>query len=180
MRPNELSRSRSGEHPEEVEALFGLVYDELRVMARRLMSRELPGHTLQPTALVNDAYLRLANGQEFSFEDRAHFLAIAARAMRQVLVAHAKARSAKKRSPSGRRLCLDLSHADTESRLELLALDDAIAKLRGLKMRTADVVELRYFGGLSITETASALKISERSVSDDWTFARAWLQRELS
>ena len=164
--------------------LFVAVYDRLRALAARYLRAERGGHTLQPTALVHEAYLRLVGGRAVKFDGRTHFFAIAARAMRQVLVDHARGRAAAKRGRDPERVTL----ADTlglvanqEARqLDVLALDDVLRRLERLDPRQARVVELRYFGGLTIAEAAGALGVSTRTVEDDWAMARPWLARELS
>jgi RNA polymerase sigma factor (TIGR02999 family) len=161
--------------------LFPLVYAELRRIAAREMRREKPGRTLQTTALVHEAYLRLLKDASLSFENRAHFLGIAARAMREILIEHARARSARKRGGGAVRLTLDdLTAAVPSPSIDVLALDEALRRLARLDERHARVVELRYFGGLSVEETAAALGLSPATVKRDWTLARAWLFRELT
>ncbi|MFO7692014.1 MAG: sigma-70 family RNA polymerase sigma factor [Vicinamibacterales bacterium] len=161
--------------------LFPLVYAELRRIAAREMRREKPGRTLQTTALVHEAYLRLLKDASLSFENRAHFLGIAARAMREILIEHARARSAQKRGGGAVRLTLDDRAAPVSSpSIDVLALDEALQRLARLDERHARVVEFRYFGGLSVEETAAALQLSPATVKRDWTLARAWLFRELA
>jgi RNA polymerase sigma factor (TIGR02999 family) len=158
----------------------------LHGIAARHMRGERPGHTLQPTALVHEAFLRLVGG-DASFDDRAHFLRAASRVMRRVLVDHARARDAAKRGAGGGlRVTLDESIAasaghdgDDDRVVELLALDDALARLAAAEPRWAQVVELRVFGGLEVTEVARALGVSTPTVKRDWAFAKAWLAREL-
>jgi len=160
--------------------LFPLVYAELRRIAARQMRHEKPGRTLQTTALVHEAYLRLLKDASLSFENRAHFLGIAARAMREILIEHARARSARKRGGGAVRLTLDdLSASVPAPPVDVLALDEALERLARIDQRYARVVELRYFGGLSVDETAAALKLSPATVKRAWTLARAWLFREL-
>jgi RNA polymerase sigma factor (TIGR02999 family) len=161
--------------------LFPLVYAELRRIAAREMRHEKPGRTLQTTALVHEAYLRLLKDASLSFESRAHFLGIAARAMREILIEHARARSARKRGGGGVRLTLDDLVASIPSpSIDVLALDEALQRLARLDERHARVVELRYFGGLSVEETAVALDLSPATVKRAWTLARAWLYREIT
>ena len=161
--------------------MFPLVYAELRRIAAREMRREKPGRTLQTTALVHEAYLRLLKDASLSFENRAHFLGVAARAMREILIEHARARSARKRGGGAVRLTLDDLVAPVSSpSIDVLALDEALQRLARLDERHARVVELRYFGGLSVEETAAALELSPATVKRDWTLARAWLFRELA
>jgi RNA polymerase sigma factor (TIGR02999 family) len=160
--------------------VFPLVYAELRRIAAREMRREKPGRTLQTTALVHEAYLRLLKDASLSFQNRAHFLGIASRAMREILIEHARARSARKRGGGAVRLTLDDLVASVSSpSVDVLALDEALQRLARLDERHARVVELRFFGGMSVEETAAALDLSPATVKRDWTLARAWLYREL-
>ncbi len=166
--------------PARTEQLFALIYDELRRIAAGLLRRERPEHTLQPTALVHEAYLKLVDQTRIRWQDRAHFLGIAARAMRQILVDHARGRAAKKRGGGRQRVTLDEGLLAEEGKeLELLALDDAMTRLAGFDERAARVVELRIFGGLTVTEIALVLGVSKRTVDGDWSVARMWLAREL-
>ncbi|MGA2068465.1 MAG: sigma-70 family RNA polymerase sigma factor [Thermoguttaceae bacterium] len=162
------------------EQLFADVYAELRALAARYLHRERKSHTLQPTALVHEAYLKLVDQTGVDWQDRAHFLAIAAHAMRQILVDHARRHRAAKRGGNRHRIALDDSLA-VESRrdVDLLALEDALTKLTKLDPRQAQMIELRFFGGLSIAEVAKVMAISKRSVEREWTMVRAWLRREL-
>jgi RNA polymerase sigma-70 factor, ECF subfamily len=163
-----------------VDALLPLVYSELRSIADAYLRRERPGHTLEPTALVHEAYARLVGSENLDWKDRAHFIAIAARSMRQILVNHALAKNAEKRGGGQHRLSLDEALAVFEDRsIDLLALDEALKKLSDLDPEQARVVELRFFGGLTVPEAAEALGVSVRTVERDWTMARAWLRREL-
>jgi RNA polymerase sigma factor (TIGR02999 family) len=158
-----------------------LVYGELRRIAARYLRRERTGHSLQATALVHDAYLRLLKDEDLSFQNRAHFLGIAARSMRQILVEHARARDAAKRGGERRRVTLDESVAAGEPRdVDLLALDAALERLAARDAQHARIVELRFFGGLTNEETAEALNVSPATVKRAWAVARAWLFRELS
>jgi RNA polymerase sigma factor (TIGR02999 family) len=144
------------------------------------MRREKPGRTLQTTALVHEAYLRLLKDASLSFENRAHFLGVAARAMREILIEHARARAARKRGGGGVRVTLDDAVASLAApSIDVLALEEALQRLTRLDQRHARVVELRYFGGMSVEETAAALGLSPATVKRDWTLARAWLYREL-
>jgi len=163
-----------------------LLYDELKRLARRFMQQERAGHTLQATALVNEAYLRLVDLTAIEWQDRAHFMAIAAQAMRRVLIDAARARAADKRGGGmirvERATDIDLDGMalpGTTRALELCALDDALGALTRMDPRRARVIELRFFGGLTVEETADVLKISPQSVMRDWKLARAWLTREL-
>lgn len=166
--------------PQDYDELFPLVYAELRRIAAREMRRERPGRTLQTTALVHEAYLRLLKNASMSFESRAHFLGIAARAMREILIEHARGRGARKRGGGAVRLTLDDVVAPVAApSIDVLALDEALQRLARLDQRHARVVELRYFGGLSVEETAVAMDLSPATVKRAWTLARAWLYREL-
>jgi RNA polymerase sigma-70 factor (ECF subfamily) len=160
--------------------LLPLLYNELRAIAGNHMRGERPDHTLQPTALVHEAYLRLIGGSPMHFEDRTHFLRAASQAMRRVLVDHARARTAAKRS-GDLRVTLDEGLAGHDDRIvDLLVLDDALTRLAAAEPRWARVVELRIFGGLEVPEVASALGISPATAKRDWQFAKGWLARELS
>lgn len=166
-------------HEGAADALVPLVYNELHALAVHFMQRERSDHTLQPTVLVHDAYLRLVGQRNTSWQNRSHFFGIAAQAMRRILVDHARRTKAAKRE-GGERVTLDDAVADRPGRtVDLIALDDALEKLAALDPRQARVVELRYFSGLDIEQTASILGISPATVKRDWTFARAFLQREL-
>jgi RNA polymerase sigma factor (TIGR02999 family) len=160
--------------------LLPLIYDELRAMARARLATERAGHTLQPTALVHEAYLRMVGPSPMSWRDRAQFFAAAAEAMRRILIEHARARARLKRGGERERIELSDDAAYVESSPdELLALDEALTRLAEIDSRKAEVVKLRYFAGLSIDETADALGVSSATVRNDWTYARTWLRREL-
>ncbi len=166
---------------EALEKLVPLIYDELRRIARRYMKREPAGHTLQTTALVNEAYLRLIEQKGMKWQNRAHFFAISAQLMRRILVSMARARHADKRGGEARQVSLDEALVISEERAaELVALDEAMNELAALDPRRSRVVELRYFGGLSVEETAEVLNISPETVMRDWKRARAWLYTELN
>ena len=164
-------------------SLFAIVYDELRRLAASALRRERPDHTLQPTALVHEAYLRLADEPDARWENRAHFLAVAAQAMRRILVDHARGRNAQKRG-SGEVLRpldgIDVEAFSAGPAIDLLALDEALARLALLDARQARVVELRFFGGLTVEETAAVTGLSDRTVKREWQMARAWLRREMA
>ena len=161
--------------------LFCAVHDELRRMAKRAMRREGPGHTLQTTALVNESYLRLVDVDSVDWKDRAHFFAVAAQTMRRILVDAARARAAAKRGAGAVHVSLDgLADASAGRVSEILVLDEALDRLGHNDPRKVQVVELRFFGGLSVKETAEVLKISPQSVMRDWKLAKAWVLRELS
>ena len=167
-----------------LDELLPQVYGELRRLAGHYLRRERPDHTLQPTALVHEAYLRLVDETGIDWQNRAHFFGIAAVRMRHILVEHARGRQAAKRGgPGGGEYRLSLSKADrlAEKRdVNLLALDDALQRLERLDTQKVRVVELRYFGGLTIEETAEVLQVSPATVKRDWSMARAWLRSELS
>lgn len=157
-----------------------LVYGELRQLAHHYLRSERPDHTLQSTALVHEAYLRLASQEPNTLQNRAHFFAVAAQLMRQILVDFARTRRAAKRN-YGYTLSLDDAVALPQSKdVNLIALDDALKKLARLSERQSRIVELRFFGGLSIDETARVLDVSAATIERDWTVARAWLHREIS
>jgi RNA polymerase sigma factor (TIGR02999 family) len=174
---------RSGDKA-ALDALMPLVYDELRRLARRYMRRQNPSHTLETTALVNEAYLRLVDSSRVRWQDRTHFFAVSAQLMRRVLVDFARAKNSRKRGGEQIRITLDerieALQSQTEKELNLVALDDALENLARLNPRQSQIVELRYFGGLSEEEIAETLEISTRTVRRDWSLARAWLYRELS
>ena len=162
-------------------ALLPLVYAELRQQAESYFRAQRGNHTLQPTALVHEAYLRLLKDEDLSFQNRAHFLAIAARSMREILVEHARARDAQKRGGHRQRVTLDEGVAAGGPRdVELVALDAALERLEQVDPAHARIVELRFFGGLTNEETAEALGVSPATVKRGWAVARAWLFRELS
>ncbi len=164
-----------------LERLMPLVHDELRRLARRQMQNERPGHTLQTSALVNEAYLRLIDLSRVRWQDRSHFFAMSARLMRRILVDHARARRSLKRGGGARKVTLDEEAllVAREHGPDLLALDDALNALALLDPRKSQVVEMRFFGGLSVEESAEALHVSRETVMRDWRLARAWLLREL-
>ena len=170
-----------------VAEMLPLVYDELRRLAVGYMDREAPGHTLQPTALLHEAFFKLVQSPGATSEGRVcsreHFIGVAAHAMRQVLVDHARRRKSDKRGGQWMRITLDPGSGDSDRTMttdELLGLHEAIESLAAQDARMARVVELRYFGGLTIRETAGVLGVSHTTVEDDWSFARAWLARALS
>ena len=174
-----LRRFQAGDE-EARAALIDQVHQELRVIAARHMRRERQGHTLQTTALVNEAYLKLANLPAMDWRGRAHFFAVAASVMRRILVDHARRRLADKRGGGYDVLQLDEGLVYEPSRpAELIRLDDAMQRLAEKDARSSLVIELRFFGGLSIEESAAVLKVSPRTVKREWTFARAWLREEM-
>ena len=164
-----------------LEKLMPLVYVELHRLAKRYMRREHAGHSLQTSALVNEAYLRLVDAQNVHWQNRAHFFAVSSQIMRHILVDFARSRQNLKRGGGARQVTLEESLVvSPESGIDLLALDEALKRLAVLNQRQSQVVELRYFGGLNEAEVAEVLKVSPRTVRHDWSMARAWLYRELS
>lgn len=163
-----------------IERLMPLVYDELHRRASRYMRQERVGHTLQPTALVHEAYLKLVEQREPNFKNRAHFFAVAAKLMRRILIDHARARLSSKRGGEQSPISLEAAfqiRSDTPS--GLLAVDDALQKLEALDPRQEQIVEMRFFGGLTVEETAEVLGVSTRTIEREWTMARAWLYIQL-
>jgi RNA polymerase sigma-70 factor (ECF subfamily) len=170
--------SQGDEHA--LQAVIPLIYRELRQRAHRYMRGERPGHSLQTSALINEAYLRLAGSAPVAWESRGHFFAIAARMMRRILVDHARARRSQKRGGEDRPVSLDEQYllAGQPTR-DLVTLDDALSALAAVDSRKGRVVELRFFGGLSVEETAQVLKVSPQTVLRDWKLAKVWLLREM-
>jgi len=163
-----------------LDRLTPLVYGELRRLAYKFMQQERPDHTLQATALVNEAYLRLVDAHDVAWHDRAHFLAVSARVMRHILVDHARARRYQKRGGDAQRVTFDEGLAVTsEPGPDLVALDEALQALAKFDERKSRVIEMRFFGGLTVEETASVLKVSPATVMGDWRLAKAWLKREM-
>jgi len=163
-----------------LEELLPLVQQELRRLARRYMFGERPGHTLQATALVNEAYLRLVNSRQVNWQNRAHFFAISAQLMRRILVDYARARGYQKRGGGVPKVTLDEAWMGPQEKgHDLVALDDALNTLAGVDPRKSKVIELRYFGGLNVEETAEVLKVSPDTVMRDLRLAKAWLAREM-
>ncbi len=181
--PGEVTRllAAIGEGSDDaIEALLPLVYDELRRLAGLYLRGERAEHTLQPTALVHEAYLKLIDQRTAGWNDRAQFLGVAAQAMRRILVDHARRTKAVKRSAKGERVPLDDAVAYFEQRGEdLVSLDRALARLGAVDERKAKIVELRFFGGLTVDEAADVLGLSRRSTEREWTLARAWLRGEI-
>lgn len=161
--------------------LMPLVYEELRRLAHRYMSRERAGHTMQTTALVNEAYVRLINRKNVQWQNRAHFFAIAAELMRTILVDHARSHASAKRGGGARKLSLEEGLVVSQERAaEVVALDDALHALAVLDPKQSRIVELRFFGGLTIEETAEVLKLSVATIKREWSTAKAWLYHELT
>lgn len=183
----ELLRAWGAGDEEASEELARIVYEELRRQARRALRREGEGHTLQPTALVHEAWLRIDDQHEVSWQSRTQFFAVAAQMMRRVLVDHARARRTQKRGDGATQVTLGVLEGEIDASrggesvdvVDLLALDDALARLATLDPSKARLVELRYFAGLSIPEAAAALGVSAATVGREWVMARAWLRREL-
>ena len=181
--PNEISEllvAWGGGDESALDRLMPLVYGELRRLAHRYMSHERPGHTLQTTALVNEAYLRLVNWREARWQNRAHFFAVSAQMMRRILVDFARDNQASKRGGDAPQVSLSQASDFTVERgADLVALDEALTALAEVDRRKSQVVEMRFFGGLSIKEVAEVLKVSEETVLRDWRLAKVWLLREL-
>lgn len=175
-----LKQWAAGEEKASVE-LIPLVYEELRRRARQYLCRERSDHTLQPTALVHEAYLRMVDGSQVTWKDRAHFYGIASRLMRQILVDHARSRNAKKRGGLERKVVLQEMHGlPAEQSADLVELDDALQTFAQSYPRKSEVVDLKFFGGLEAAEIAEVLQVSEKTVRRDWSFAKLWLCRQLS
>jgi RNA polymerase sigma-70 factor, ECF subfamily len=162
-----------------LDRLTPVVYAELRQRARRLMGRERAGHSLRPTALIHEAYLRLVGSAPVDWRDRGHFYALSARLMRQILVDHARARGRQKRGAEAFPVVFDETVMSAETPSDLVRLDDALHALAETDVRKSQVIELRFFGGFSVEETANVLQVSPQTVLRDWRLAKAWLQREM-
>jgi len=175
-----LQQWRQGDR-RALDQLLPLIYDELRRQAARCLRHEYPAHSLQPTALVHEAYLRLIDQPHVEWQNRAHFFAIAAKLMRQILVDHARSKQAAKRG--GRTAKLPMEEAvisgSTGKEIDLVELDEALTRLEALDERKSRIVELRYFSGLTVEETAAVLEVSPATVKQEWRLARAWLRREI-
>ena len=179
---SELLKAWGGGDPEAAERFVPLIYDELRRQARRFLNRERANHTLQTTALVHEAYLRLMEQRNVNWQNRAHFFGLAAQMMRRILVNYAVSRNREKRGGPNENIALDetIVIAAEKSEVDLMALDEALTRLEILDARQARVVELRYFSGLNIEETAEVMNISAATVKREWSMAKAWLKAELS
>ena len=176
----ELLQAWGGGDAAALDKLVPLIYDELRRLAKHYLRSERPNHTLQPTALVHEAYLRLVDTNNMHWQNRAHFFGAAAQAMRRILVDHARQHAASKRGGGEQRVTLDESVALAEQRdVNLLLLDDALNRLEAMDAQKSRMVELRFFGGLSLEETAEVMGVSEATVTRQWRTTRAWLHREL-
>lgn len=177
--PTEVTRllkDWSGGDSAALDQLIPIVYAELRALAARYLRRERRDHTLQPTALVNEAYLRLIDQKQVQWQNRAHFVGVAAQMMRRILVDHARSHNRAKRGGGARKVSLDEAMVLREERADdLVRLDEALTALAAFDDRKSRIVEMRYFGGLSVLETAEVLKISEVTVARDWKLAKAWL-----
>lgn len=177
--PDLLAAAASGDKA-ALDQMLPLVYGELRRVADRFLRHERPGHTLQATALVHEAYLRLIDQREVNWRNHAHFVGVAANMMRRILVNHAEARAAEKRGGGAERLTLDsVVLAFEEKNIDAIAVDAALSRLAASDERAARIVELRFFGGLTNAEIAEVLASSERTIEREYAFARAWLRREL-
>ena len=176
-----LLKQWSNGDQEALEQLMPLVYAELHRLAHQHMRREKAGHILQTSALINEAYLRLANESQLQWENRNHFFGIAARLMRRILVDEARRRNSAKRGGAAMQVSLHEAMTRPEQQAaNVVALDDALKRLEAIDSRQGEIVELRFFGGLSIEETAAVLKVSPATVNKDWAFARAWLREQMS
>ena len=163
------------------EKLMPLVYDRLRYLAKKLLGQESPAHTLQPTALVNEAYLRMVGQKQVNWRGKTHFFAIGAKMMRRILVDHARKKLSQKRGGGMHRIELaDDLCVSSRNNEDILSIEEALEKLAKLDPRQAQVVELRFFGGMSVAQVAETLGVSKRTIEADWTVLRAWLRRELS
>lgn len=170
----------SGGNRASADVLLSLVYDELRKIASQYLRKERSGHTLQPTALVHEAYMKLIDISDINWQDRAHFFAVSANVMRHILVDHARAKLAEKRGGEAERIALDDAISlSTEQNIDLVELDEALKELAGFDEQQSRIVELRFFGGLTIEETAHVLGISPATVKREWSMAKAWLHRKL-
>jgi RNA polymerase sigma factor (TIGR02999 family) len=183
MGPSEVTQALldlSGGDRGAIDRLLPLVYDQLRSLAERALRRERPDHTLTPTALVHEAYLKLAQLDRIGWQGRAHFFAVSARAMRRILISYARERKAGKRGGGAQHVPVDSVMVAAETRPEqLVALDEALSRLERLSERQARVIECRFFAGMGVDDTAAALGISPATVKREWTAARAWLTREM-
>ena len=179
----QMLRDWSGGNRAALEGLMPLVYDELHRQAESFLRRERPDHTLQATALIHETYLKLIDQRDVDWESRTHFFAIAANLMRRILVDYARLKNRDKRGGGAIKLTLEeasLTVVGKERNVDLMALDEALTRLEKLDEQQARIVELRYFSGLTLEETAEALKISRSSAAQDWAIAKAWLYRELT
>jgi RNA polymerase sigma factor (TIGR02999 family) len=176
----ELLRAWRNGDRSALDRLIPIVHEELRRLARRYLARERPGHSLQTTALVNEAYTRLVDYTRMEWQDRAHFLAVSAQVMRRILIEHARRHNLKRGGGVQHVSLEEAAVVSTNRAKELIALDEALQELARLDPRKAEVVELRFFGGLSVEEIAETLRVSSVTVTRDWTTAKAWLYREMT
>ena len=177
----QLLIDRGNGDQDALDRLMPLVYQELRQMAHSYMSRQNPGHTLQTSGLINEAFIKMVGNQDKQFQNRSHFFGVAAQAMRSILVDYARSKQFAKRGGGAHKVSLDEALAVSEERAsEIVALDDALNELGEVDPRKCKVVELRYFGGLSVEETAEVLQVSPITVTRDWSMAKAWLYRALN
>jgi RNA polymerase sigma factor (TIGR02999 family) len=174
-----ILKQASGGDDSALNRLMPLVYNELRALAESYLRQERPDHTLQATALVHEAYVRLVKQEEVEWRSRSHFFAVAAQMIRRILVDHARGHQREKRGGGSQRLRLDENVQAAERDVDLVALDEALKDLAGLHPRQAQIVELRFFGGLTLLEIAEFLNVSPRTVDGDWSMARAWLRKAL-
>jgi RNA polymerase sigma factor (TIGR02999 family) len=183
-KPNDITQlllKWSKGSPAALEDLIPLIYPELRRLARRYMRQENPAHTLQTSALINEAYLRLAGQQSVEWQDRAHFFAVAAQVMRHILIDHARRHQVFRRGGGLLRVSLDETAVASHQRaLEFMALDDALTKLAAVDARKSQIVEMRFFGGLTVEEIADVMKLSPITIKREWRAAKAWLHLEIS
>lgn len=179
-RVTELLHLWSGGDPDALDELLSIVYTELRAIARRQLARERGGHLLQPTALINEAYLKLAGQNRAQWMNREQFLAVASQVMRRILVDHARRVRAGKRGGGWKQVTFDENVWGEHNRIDVIELDTALQTLTGLHARQGRIVELRVFAGLTVEETATVLRVSPITVQRDWRLARAWLRRELT
>jgi RNA polymerase sigma factor (TIGR02999 family) len=183
-KPQEISvilKDWSGGNRASADVLLTLVYDELRKIAGKYLRKERSGHTLQPTALVHEAYMKMIDISDINWQDRAHFFAVSANVMRHILVDHARAKLADKRGGDSERIALeDAISLSNEPNVDLLAVDEALNELAQFDEQQSRIVELRFFGGLTIEETAHVAGISPATVKREWAMAKAWLHRKLS
>lgn len=176
-----LLREWSDGNEQALEEMLPLIYDELRRLAHNFLYRERPGHTLQTTALVHEAYIKLIDQRDARWQNRAHFFAIAAQAMRRILIDSARKHVAEKRGGGGQKLSLaEIATISPEPNTNLLALDEALNRLAEIDSQQSRIIELRYFGGLTIEETAEVMRLSPATIKREWTMARAWLHQALA
>lgn len=175
-----LAKIAAGNH-DAADQLMPMVYEQMRRLAASMLQQESPGHTLQPTALVNEAFLRMVDQSRVNWQGKTHFFAIGAKMMRRILIDHARSKKRQKRGGGAHRVALtDDLCVSSRNDEDVLAIDEALKKLAKLDPRQEQIVELRFFGGLTVKQVAEALNVSKRTVESEWTMLRAWLRRELS